>query len=287
MVPDPRSQYTGIVQLIRHFKWNWIGLIISDNDIGETFLRTLIPRLFQDNICVAFTELLLRPKTYVEENQTFFNRLERIRSTLSLSKSNVILVHGDSRSMEGLRMVLESNENTIQDPIERVWIITSQWDFATVINRILFTPKSFNGTLSFTLHSNDVPGYEDFLKAINPHQPMFSFLYNFWAIAFLCSFPTYNLYLPNTRICTGKENLSTLPSSIFEMKMSGESYGIYNAAHAVAHALHSMYSSTSKHKLKGNRDVQPWQVGCKDFHVMQTPLLNRGFEVNVGRWLGS
>uniref|UniRef100_A0A670YRI4 G-protein coupled receptors family 3 profile domain-containing protein n=1 Tax=Pseudonaja textilis TaxID=8673 RepID=A0A670YRI4_PSETE len=53
--------------------------------------------------------------------------------------------------------------------------------------------------------------------------------------------------------CTGKENLQNLPTYMFEMSMTGESYNIYNAIYAVAYALHAMHN------------LQLWQVKAMKF----------------------
>ncbi|XP_061447538.1 vomeronasal type-2 receptor 26-like [Rhineura floridana] len=81
-----------------------------------------------------------------------------------------------------------------------------------------------------------------------------------------CAFPTYNLYRPDVGNCTGEERLRSLPDIVFEMGMSGQSYNIYNAVYAVAHALHAMFSSLrSKQKAMGHEatwnllNVHPWQ----------------------------
>uniref|UniRef100_A0ABM5GQ72 Vomeronasal type-2 receptor 26-like n=1 Tax=Pogona vitticeps TaxID=103695 RepID=A0ABM5GQ72_9SAUR len=58
MIPNEEPQYDGIVELLKYFGWNWIGLLLSSDGTGEAFLRTLRPRLLQNNICVAVTEFL-------------------------------------------------------------------------------------------------------------------------------------------------------------------------------------------------------------------------------------
>ncbi|KAM6451836.1 vomeronasal type-2 receptor 26-like [Liasis olivaceus] len=78
------------------------------------------------------------------------------------------------------------------------------------------------------------------------------------------------------RICTGEEKLETLPNSVFETTMRGQSYSIYNAVYAVAHALRAMHSS----KLKGGQIIQrkrrkpllqsPWQL----HHYLQQVSFN-------------
>ncbi|XP_061447552.1 vomeronasal type-2 receptor 26-like [Rhineura floridana] len=266
MIPNERLQYAGIVQLLQHFGWTWIGLIVSDDDNGEMLLRTLISWLLQSNICIAFKEIIPTLKKTWDEALHMNKKLERISSVLTSIKANMILVHGNSRSMEGLRMVLSIHENVEMNPAERVWVITAHWDFASVFHNTVFTPKSFNGTLSFILHTNDVAEYKEFLETLNPNQSPLYFIHNFWSSAFMCSFPKYYLHMPGTGNCTGEEKLRSLPTTVFEMGMSGQSYSIYNAVYAVAHALHAMLSSRSKHRAMGDittrkyLDVHPWQL---------------------------
>ncbi|XP_061447532.1 vomeronasal type-2 receptor 26-like [Rhineura floridana] len=266
MIPNGSPQYVGIVQLLQHFGWTWIGLIVSDDDTGEMFLRILIPLLLQNNICVAFKEIIPALKDIVEVTTEFKKLSERISSILLPTKSNVILLQGDTRSMEALRFVLALYEHVETKPIERVWLITAQWDFASVDHSNAFTPKSFNGTLSFTLHTTDVLEYEEFLENLNPNQSRLDLITWFWSFVFVCSLPTFIFPEANTVNCTGEEKLRSLPGIVFEMRMSGQSYSIYNAVYAVAHALHAMFSSRSKQKAMGDGakwnllNIDPWQL---------------------------
>ncbi|XP_062992999.1 vomeronasal type-2 receptor 26-like [Elgaria multicarinata webbii] len=263
LVPNQDLQYVGLVRLLKHLGWIWIGLMVSEDDSGETFLRKLRPRLLHNNICIAWTQVIPLLTAFSQNDQ---EKLGLIQSTLSMSEINVILVYGDRQSLEGLQIVLYSEEIVFMYPVEKVWITTAEWDFTAIESIKKFTTKSFNGTLSFRLHTNVVPGFQDFVDTINPFQSTFYFIHQFWLSAFLCSFPMFNLYVPNKENCTGEENLWNLPGSVFEMRMSGQSYRIYNAVYAVAYALHAM--DLSRTKKNARRDggtwklwnVQPWQL---------------------------
>ncbi|XP_061447721.1 vomeronasal type-2 receptor 26-like [Rhineura floridana] len=54
MVPNEAKQHMGVVRLLQHFRWTWIGLWAVDDDKGDSFLQTMIPMLSQSDICYAF-----------------------------------------------------------------------------------------------------------------------------------------------------------------------------------------------------------------------------------------
>ncbi|KAG8140303.1 hypothetical protein E2320_003002, partial [Naja naja] len=66
MVPNEIHQYTGIIQLLQHFGWIWIGIMAVDDDYGDMFLQNIEPLLLQNSICYAFI-LRTPPKAYIEE----------------------------------------------------------------------------------------------------------------------------------------------------------------------------------------------------------------------------
>ncbi|KAL8176503.1 UNVERIFIED_CONTAM: hypothetical protein K2H54_035689 [Gekko kuhli] len=179
-------------------------------------------------------------------------------------EGNVTLVHGEIRIMDELRVMLIKYEYYFWSPIERVWVITAKWDFTTMMGKEPLAIQSLSGTLSFALHTNVVSGFDEFLDTIDLR--WHPDIIRFWEAAFKCYFLTVPQPYPGLQICTGQEKLSSLPGTMFETRMSGESYSIFNAAYAVAHALHALHASTGKWTARGHGgkrklgNIQPWQV---------------------------
>ncbi|XP_044296123.1 vomeronasal type-2 receptor 26-like [Varanus komodoensis] len=119
MVPNEEAQYVGIVQLLKHFGWTWIGLIASDNDGGETFLRSLRPRLLLSEICIAWMHMIPTVTPFLPD-ELFEEKWRPIQMTLLWSEINVTLIYGDNHSLEVLRMMFYWTEFVHTNPLERL-----------------------------------------------------------------------------------------------------------------------------------------------------------------------
>ncbi|XP_048372440.1 vomeronasal type-2 receptor 26-like [Sphaerodactylus townsendi] len=264
MVPDDIFQYMGVVRLLHHFNWTWIGLFAVDDENGDRFLQILMPLLYQNRICCDFT--LRTPKrTYTGDLINRISELLDKYTVLVKSKANVYVAYGTPTSMHALRMLVFEAEGALSLFPGKVWITTSQWTFESWTLQRIWDTQVFHGAISFTIHSNNPPRFTKFLQTINPSWAKGDdFIRSFWEEAFGCTLKHADEH--EHEPCTGKESLESLPGILFEMSMSGQSYNIYNAVHAVARALHAMYilRANPRKLIEGWRmefwNVQPWQV---------------------------
>ncbi|XP_060538190.1 vomeronasal type-2 receptor 26-like isoform X2 [Pantherophis guttatus] len=111
---------------------------------------------------------------------------------------------------------------------------------------------------------------ENFQMKEDPHSLTDHFIRVFWEQAFKCSFPDS---ATDKGSCTGNERLESLPHSFFEMSMTSQSYSVYNAVYAVAHALHAFYSSRRKYGAVLDRD-HPRTSKSQYFQTIPLALCN-------------
>ncbi|XP_054850302.1 vomeronasal type-2 receptor 26-like [Eublepharis macularius] len=259
MVPNDIHQYIGLVQLLVHFQWVWVGIFVIDDDSGETFLQTLLPLLSQSGICFAFIDRIQKV-TYVDGMiELFLRKFETFR-TLMESKVNVFVVNGAPPSMENLSWHLQVVD--LSSPTGKVWVVTAHWDFILKNHQREWDIQDFHGAISLTIHSNQPTGFRTFLYSINPSwAKKDGFIKGFWEQAFDCLMKKSRESdgEETKEACTGKEKLENLPGPFFEMSMTGHSYNIYNAVYAVAHALHVISETRSKVRMK-NWNLSAWQL---------------------------
>ncbi|XP_054849805.1 vomeronasal type-2 receptor 26-like [Eublepharis macularius] len=260
MVPNEASQHKGIIQLLLHFKWKWIGLVASDDDTGETFVRTLLVLLTKHGICAAFTQWI--SVIFTSTGKSIYMQMEKAKSSFSESQVNVILINGDSRTLIIFSVWLDY-QSAKGSLIGKVWVMTAQWDFTAVNSWAVWFLRPFHGALSFTIHSNEVPGFRDFLQTLNQEHPNGDiFLQDFYkyAIEKLYFLDSLDVNITWTKL------MDLLPGAVFEVSMTGQSYSTYNAVHVVARALNEMYSSRHIQRKLGKRDrwklwnMPQWQL---------------------------
>ncbi|XP_061447736.1 vomeronasal type-2 receptor 26-like [Rhineura floridana] len=277
MVPNEAKQHMGAVWLLQHFGWTWVGLFAVDNDKGDQFLQTMVPVFSQNGICYAFI-IRIPIWNYVDELIHLLVQHWETYVIIIQKNANVLFVYGEPPSFQVLRILLFLAPFMALPPLGKVWIVTSHWDFESLSVQKIWEMQTFHGSISFTVHSNQPLGFQKFIQKIRPAWAKGDgFIQDFWQQSFSCSLKmSMGLKGEEEKTCTGEEKLENIPGILFEMKMTGHSYSVYNAVYAVAHALHAIYEYSSKHRrvAEGGRlifqNVQPWQV----HHFLRRILFN-------------
>lgn len=274
MIPKEDNQYRGIIHLLLHFQWTWVGIITMDDDEGHKFVQMFTPLLFQNGICSAFIDQIQKLDSSDALTNFFFMSSFQKSLRLFLTKTNVkvIVINADTHTVLLFKWILHSTagENVTNTIMGKVWIMTAQWDFSSQTFYRTFNVKTFHGALSFAVKSNEVLEFQGFIRNVSLHWPEGDgFIRIFWQQAFNCLLSDSKDDEDNPYICTGEEKLESLPGPFFEMSMTAQSYCLYNAVYVIAYALDAMYSSRKKYRRivrNGENlellNLQPWQVRC-------------------------
>ncbi|XP_032092356.1 vomeronasal type-2 receptor 26-like [Thamnophis elegans] len=283
MFPNEYLQIMGILQLLLHFKWTWIGLICQENEIGEQFLREELTLFSEKGICFEYFEEF--------PTEAFSNQLgEKIDDFLKLYKilmtstSSVAIIYSENQVMAIFRTIISLSKylDTIVEIKDKIWILPAQMEFASVPFQRNSNIDFIHGALSFAVSSRELLGFNTFLQTINnlpENEDSFSRV--FWEQAFGCSFSNSNLNQESDKRCTGEEKLENLPGSVFELSMTGQSYSIYNAVYAVAHAFQAMLTSHIKHRTmagSGKQKLLNHQVWQFHHHLRKISFNNSAGE---------
>ncbi|XP_043849927.1 vomeronasal type-2 receptor 26-like [Dromiciops gliroides] len=247
MAPQDSSLHLGIVQLLIHFGWTWVGLVVPDDMRGEKFLWDMGEEMRRNKACVAFTEKIpVSERCHAESQVDFMPRIVA-------SSAKVIIIHGDTGSL----MILRYSQPPVFT-IWKVWIITSHWDVTMRPHN--HDGDTFHGALIFSHQTREIPGFKAFLRTVTPAKyPGDIFLKSFWVSAFECPDEPTKL----EQDCSANASLEMLPLHYFDMTTSSLSYFLYNAVYAVAWALHGILQS--RLEMGSVRDegcwvLQPWQL---------------------------
>ncbi|KAM6449124.1 vomeronasal type-2 receptor 26-like [Liasis olivaceus] len=265
MFPKWSHQYNGILHLLLYFRWTWIGVLYIDDDNGERFVQNVLPFFSQNGICFDFIQTFPKHSFSSDTLKLVTKGIETYKIT-ERNTYNVLFIHGELQTMLVFRVLIAFSEYDRSVKSEsKVWIMTAQMDFTSLPFQRNTDIDFIHGALALAIHSEEILGFQKFLQTRKPSSAKEDgFLQLFWESVFGCSLSTPNLKDISESTCTGEEKLETLPGSVFEMRMTAHSYSIYNAVHAVAHALHVMHLMNSKqHTLSKQQKLlnqHSWQL---------------------------
>ncbi|XP_016050199.2 vomeronasal type-2 receptor 116-like [Erinaceus europaeus] len=217
----------GMVWLLQHFDWTWVGFIASEGIRSKKFFLALKALMLKKDICLVFTIML--SNSWIRNANIFIQTID----CQAISKVNVTIVYGDADIFMGIHILAKT-----------CGLSSKMWIIATEAYIDLYKMKNimdlFHGSLSFSPTKRELPGFEDFVRTFNPSKyPEDFYIIQLWLDMFNCSFagsPCGNL-----KVCPPNSTLEFIPGTIDLMTMSESSYIIYNAVYVVVQALHEMF----------------------------------------------
>ncbi|XP_032092364.1 vomeronasal type-2 receptor 26-like [Thamnophis elegans] len=275
--PDGDQQIMGILQLLLYLRWTWVGLIVQRNENGERFMQNAITLFPQKGICFDFMEPMAK-EIFSNNIGDVFKDFSKMYITIMNSTANVIILYCENQVTVIFRMLpyFPAFEEMPVKRKDKVWIMPGQMEFTSLPFQRVCGVDFFHGVISFAISSKEISGFNKFLQTRNPTSEMEDHLMKvFWEQVFDCSFPKDKLDEDTGMLCTGEEKLDNLPKSVFDTTMTGQSYSIYNAVYAVAHALQAMIFPKSKYRTRAKVErskffIQKWQL----HHYLRTISFN-------------
>ncbi|XP_078515271.1 extracellular calcium-sensing receptor-like [Lissotriton helveticus] len=260
-VPSNTFQMMALAQLMRFFGWTWIGMIVSDDDLGMLGGQSLKGLIEKNGGCVAFME-----KVHLSYSMAKITKVVEIAKRHTVK---VIIVHCPEPHLKKVMEVFFALNVT-----DKFFVFSASFTFS----HALFPRHTWpllNGSLQLILHFSKMPGFEWFLSHLNPLQDSNDeFIKLFWEKAFNCKWPGSNtteemMAMNNYGVqvsCSENQTLDKMASFLFELNDLVVSFRTYLAVYALAHAMNSLISckpGQGPFINSGCADInnfQPWQV---------------------------
>ncbi|XP_058039690.1 vomeronasal type-2 receptor 26-like [Ahaetulla prasina] len=282
MFPEETHQFKAILHLLLHFGWTWVGLVSMYEEDRDRFIKKRLSMFSEKGICFDFIECLPQ-MMYGNAAAEMMENGEKIYKVIMESTVTAVILSIEITGMLFLRVMINvfNNDTIPKERAAKIWIMTAQMEFTSILMQRQFRIDFLHGALSFAIHSKELTRFQQFIQKRNPNlEKDDGFIRDFWKDAFECSFSSDITDENAERICTGEEKLETLPNSVFEFTMNAHSYSVYNAVYAVAHALKAMRSS----KLKGGRkmDKRRWKIFLRSTWQLNHFLQQVSFNNSAG-----
>uniref|UniRef100_A0A8C5WUK7 G-protein coupled receptors family 3 profile domain-containing protein n=1 Tax=Laticauda laticaudata TaxID=8630 RepID=A0A8C5WUK7_LATLA len=243
MHPKDGIQYPGIVRLLLHFGWTFIGLFVSDTENGDTFIKTFAPMLVRSGICAVISQRI-STTTPIASFSEALSKWKRV---------NVFVHFMEYASLWDRLLPFHSTLEAFPGSSEgKVWIMTGLGIHPVGQNRLL---KYVHSIWSFALLGKEMAKDDAFEFNIFV-EPQFEETY------FHCFFSRHVFSVKGRRRCTQIMPLET------EVKKNSiwiqNYYHVYSVINTLAHALNAAYSFRSRRrkedeKTPGTPRLQPWQ----------------------------
>ncbi|XP_056880614.1 extracellular calcium-sensing receptor-like [Takifugu flavidus] len=253
-IPSDAFQVRAMIQILKHFGWTWVGLLVSDDDYGLHVARSFQSDLVQSGQgCLAYLEVLPWDGDPSE--------IRRIVHVIKESTARVVMVFAHE-----IHMIQLMDEVVGQNVTGRQWVASEALTTAAVLQVPHFMPY-LRGMLGIAIRRGEIPGLREFLRQIRPDRHSRDTETSmFWEYIFQCKFDPPGLVEAGEVLCTGQEAIEDADTEFLDLSNLRPEYNVYKAVYALAYALDDALRCEpgrgpfSAHSCAENQRLQPWQL---------------------------
>uniref|UniRef100_A0A3Q3JTW5 G-protein coupled receptors family 3 profile domain-containing protein n=1 Tax=Monopterus albus TaxID=43700 RepID=A0A3Q3JTW5_MONAL len=216
-------QSRALAQLVKHFRWIWVGAIRSNNDYGNSGMATFTETARQLGICLEYSVSFFRTDPP--------DKIKKIIGIIKASTSKVIVAFVSSMDTGVLIQELSYHNLTGYQWVGKIDSQTAEMD----------THHILDGAIGLSIPKAHVNDMREFILDVKPLISSSNELFTeLWETLFNCKFRQSNSSAENRRACTGHEDLTGVKNSFTDMSLMPKLINVYKGVYAVAHALHSI-----------------------------------------------
>ncbi|KAK2864098.1 hypothetical protein Q7C36_003252 [Tachysurus vachellii] len=243
VVPSDLYQTKALAKLMRHFSWNWVGVVTLDDEYGRAVLENFVQDAQKEHVCLHYQKVLPNYLGSADIEERIINIADQIES----SNATVVLL---ILRPELVQMIFQ--EMIIRN-VSRVWIASDAWS----TTRFLMKMKDINKVgdiFGFTFITGDIPGFEDYMRNIRPSPGARNdFITEYKQMRSNCT-QTLQTQNPSLLYCNNTDD-----SFLLRTVDLTEAYGQRVAVYAIAHAIKKLLKCDDTF-CSEDTNFMPWKL---------------------------
>ncbi|XP_077145635.1 G-protein coupled receptor family C group 6 member A-like isoform X1 [Ranitomeya variabilis] len=184
-IPSDTHQTRAIVELIKTFQWNWVGIISSDDDYGRS-AQDILNSIFKlEGICTAFSRTV---PSYVDHPNLHASLESAVTDILSSTTNVLVVIAKDPIVAKLIKVCIQQN-------VSKIWIASDSWSNSMEVMSLENIQMA--GTfLGLNFKMGYILGFEDYLSHLpSPgNETINNFLEEYRELRFECT-EEYKQYL--------------------------------------------------------------------------------------------
>uniref|UniRef100_A0AAR2M521 Olfactory receptor C family, b1 n=2 Tax=Pygocentrus nattereri TaxID=42514 RepID=A0AAR2M521_PYGNA len=243
VIPSSKYQAQALAKLIRHFNWDWIGVVSLDDDYGKDIYEQFVPHAEKERICTEFHEVI---PNYNNVKQ----HIKEVADIIRNATGRVVVLFLRIHHVEMLF------EEMIKTNTSRTWITSIPWS----MSRFLMKMKGINKVgdiIGTTFITGKIPGFEDYLQNLRPRPGARNdLIMEYKQMRFNCSQQSQHT---SPLACNVTDPQEANDDYLLEAVDVTEAYSQRVAVYAVAHAMKKLLQCNDT-ACSGDTNFMPYEL---------------------------